>query len=183
MLLSLHRDADTLETLAHRLGFGTVRGSSSRGGATAIHEMIKRARNWQLTMTPDGPRGPRRKMAPGAIFLASHLGIPIIPLGVGYDRPWRLPTWDRFAIPRPWSRARLIAGPPIFIPSNLTHLQREHFTHTVERLVNQLTTMAEDWAREGYRIKNASDMFPGPRRSLLYFALPRKAEIAETSHS
>ena len=58
-----------------------------------------------LTITPDGPRGPRRHMAPGPIYLASKLGLPLVLMGYAYDRPWRLHSWDRFAIPRPGSRA------------------------------------------------------------------------------
>ena len=54
-----------------------------------------------LTITPDGPHGPRRRMAPGPIYLASKLGLPLVLMGYAYDRPWRLPSWDRFAVPRP----------------------------------------------------------------------------------
>ena len=54
-----------------------------------------------LTITPDGPRGPRRQLAQGPVYLASKLGMPIVAMGFGYDRPWRFNSWDRFAIPRP----------------------------------------------------------------------------------
>lgn len=180
MLLSRHSDADVLEKVAHRFGFGTVRGSTARGGASAIRQMMrKRGGNWQLTMTPDGPRGPRRKMAPGAVFLASKLGIPIVPMGVGYDRPFRTPTWDRFAIPRPFSRARFIAGPDITVPPDLDRAGIDHYTQKIERLMNRFTDQAEDWARRGYRIEGSSDIAPGPRRSMSYFTLPKQAKIDE----
>ncbi|MBQ1454236.1 MAG: DUF374 domain-containing protein, partial [Thermoguttaceae bacterium] len=79
MLLSRHRDADILAEIARRIGFGAVRGSTARSGSTAICQMMKNAKEkWLLTMTPDGPRGPRRKMAGGAVYLASRLGIDII---------------------------------------------------------------------------------------------------------
>lgn len=177
MLLSRHSDADILEKVAHQFGFGTVRGSTARGGAAAIREMMKKAdgENWHLTITPDGPRGPRRKMAPGAVFLASKLGMPLVPLGVGYDRPWRTPTWDRFAVPRPGTRARLIAGPEVLVPPDLDRTGIDHYTRKIERLMNRLTEMAEDWAEKGYRIEGASDMSAGPHRSILHFSRPKPA--------
>ncbi|MBQ3332377.1 MAG: lysophospholipid acyltransferase family protein [Thermoguttaceae bacterium] len=180
MLLSRHRDADILAEIARRIGFGAVRGSTARSGSAAICQMMKNAKEkWLLTMTPDGPRGPRRKMAGGAVYLASRLGIDIIPLGVGYDRPWRLRSWDRFAIPRPGSRARLIAGPPVSIPSELDRQGIEHYTRRIEELMNRLCALAERWAEEGYEIKNAANLSPGPRRGVLYPAYPRASAVDE----
>ena len=89
MLLSRHRDAEILSYVAHHLGFDFVRGSSNRGGVAALRELLAKSRQMHLTITPDGPRGPRRRMAPGPIFLASKLGLPLVLMGYGYDRPWR----------------------------------------------------------------------------------------------
>ncbi len=106
MLLSRHRDAEILSHAAYHLGFDFVRGSTNRGGVAAIRELLEKSRRMNLTITPDGPRGPRRKMAPGSIYLASKLGLPLVVMGYGYDRPWRVRSaWDQFAIPRPFSRA------------------------------------------------------------------------------
>jgi hypothetical protein len=104
-----------------------------------------------LTITPDGPRGPRRALAPGAIFLASKLGIPIVAMGFGYDRPWRLSTWDRHAIPRAFSRARSVVSPEIHIPPHLDRDGLELHRQQVERLLNRLTLEAEAWAESGTR--------------------------------
>ncbi len=181
MLLSQHRDADLLEQVAHLTGFDTVRGSSRRGGAEAILRMMKKEGNdhLHLTITPDGPRGPRRKMAPGAIFLASRLQIPIVAIGVGYDRPWRTPTWDRFAIPRPGTRARAIPSGDIHVPPDLSKEGIHHWTDRVERLLNRLTDEAEDWAEKGYSIAGESNLLPGPKNSILYFASPQSALLEE----
>jgi hypothetical protein len=99
-----------------------------------------------LTITPDGPRGPRRRLAPGPIYLASKLGLPLVAMGYGYDRPWRMNSWDRFAIPRPFSRARAIPSPEIHVPPRLDRGGLEHFRRKVERLMNRLTQEAEAWA-------------------------------------
>lgn len=149
MLLSRHKDADVLSEVAHRLGFEFVRGSTFRGGSTAIRELIAKSRKTNLTITPDGPRGPRRVMAQGPIYLSSKLRRPLVLMGFGYDRPWRTPTWDRFAIPKPYSRARAVVSPPVQIPGDLDREGLEHYRMQMEQLLNRLTCEAEVWAESG----------------------------------
>ena len=151
MLLSRHRDAEILSHVAHHLGFDFVRGSTNRGGAAALRELLRKSRRMHLTITPDGPRGPRRQLAPGPVFLASKLGLPLVVMGYGYDRPWRINSWDRFAIPRPYSRARAIPSPEIFIPPDLDRDGLEHYRQKIENLLNRLTIEAETWAESGQR--------------------------------
>jgi lysophospholipid acyltransferase (LPLAT)-like uncharacterized protein len=151
MLLSKHRDADILMRLAYHLGFDCVRGSTYGGATEALLELSRRGRQMHLAITPDGPRGPRRRLAQGPIFLASRMQVPIVPIGFGLDRPWRLGSWDRFAVPRPGSRARGIMGPEIFIPPNLDRQQLELRRVGVERLLNELTAESEAWAASGER--------------------------------
>ncbi|MBA2116035.1 lysophospholipid acyltransferase family protein [Bremerella alba] len=146
MLLSRHRDAEWLAHAAELEGFGTVRGSSSWGSIAALKELIKVSRTQHLAITPDGPQGPRRTMAPGPIYLASKLQMPIIPMGFGMDRPFRLGTWDKFAVPRPFSRARLIMGQAIDIPRELSKEDVDFHRLEVERILNHLTVSAEKWA-------------------------------------
>ncbi len=146
MLLSRHRDADILLEVANRLGFAFVRGSTFGGGAAALLELIRHSEHMNLTITPDGPRGPRRKLAQGPIFLASKLGLPIVCMGMGYDRPWRFNSWDKFAIPRPGSRARGVISPACSIPPNLDRDGLEHYRLRIEQLLNRLTLEAEAWA-------------------------------------
>ena len=151
MLLSRHRDADILERVAYHLGFDCVRGSTNRGSIAALRELSRRGKHMHLTITPDGPRGPRRRLAQGPIYLASKLRIPLVPLGIGYDRPWRANSWDRFAIPRPFSRGRAIMGPSITIPPNLSRSETENCRQRVENLMNHMTNEAEVWAKSGSR--------------------------------
>jgi lysophospholipid acyltransferase (LPLAT)-like uncharacterized protein len=151
MLLSRHWDADILARVARMNGFGTVRGSTFHGGSAALRELTKRAAEGSLTITPDGPRGPRRSLAAGCIFLASTLAIPLVAMGVGYARPWRLSTWDRFAIPRPFSRARCVVSRAIAIPPALDRDGIEWHRAGVERLLVRLSDDAESWATSGDR--------------------------------
>ncbi len=151
MLLSRHADANVLDRVARMMGFGVVRGSTFRGGSTALRELAHRARSESLTITPDGPRGPRRRLAVGCVFLASTLKIPIVAMGFGYDRPWRLGTWDKFAIPRPGSRSRTVVSRPICIPPNLDRDGLELHRVGVEQILNFLSNDAEEWAVAGGR--------------------------------
>ncbi len=150
MLLSRHRDAEMLSHAAYHLGFDFVRGSTNRGGVTALRTLLAKSRTMHLTITPDGPRGPRRRLAPGCVYLASKLELPLVVMGYGYDRPWRVQSaWDQFAIPRPYSRGRAVPSGEIFVPPNLDREQLEHFRQRIERLLNRLTAEAEAWAEAG----------------------------------
>jgi len=153
MLLSRHRDADILERVAYHLGFECVRGSTNRGSISALRELTRRGQHMHLTITPDGPRGPRRRLAQGPIYLASKLGLPLVPIGMGYDRPWRAKSWDQFAVPRPFSRGRAIMGPAISIPPDLDRSATEACRLRVENLLNRITGEAEAWATSGRRRK------------------------------
>ncbi len=151
-LLSRHRDAEVLSHVAHHLGFEFVRGSTNRGGVSALRELLSRSRTMHLTITPDGPRGPRRQLAPGCVYLASKLGLPLVLMGFGYDRPWRVHrAWDQFAVPRPHSRARAVVSGEIFIPPDLDREGLEHFRQKIERQLNVLTEEAESWAASARR--------------------------------
>lgn len=151
ILLSRHRDADILAEVAGQIGFECIRGSTFRGAAPAMRALLRKGRQMHLAITPDGPRGPRRQLAQGAIYLASKLGLPIVAIGVGYDRPWRMPTWDQFAIPRPYRRARAIISPAIQVPANLGRTEIETCRARLESLLNDLTEEAEQWAVCGSR--------------------------------
>lgn len=164
MLLSRHWDANILDRVARMMGFGVVRGSTFNGGSTALRELAERAAHGNLTITPDGPRGPRRRLAAGCVFLASTLHIPIVAMGFGYDRPWRLGTWDRFAIPRPWSRARGVVSRAIAVPPDLDRDGLEWHRAGLERLLVHLSDDAEAWATSGARRAEARLVRKEPSR-------------------
>ncbi len=163
MLMSRHRDADILSRLSMHFGFDFVRGSTRRGGDGALRELIRKSGTHHLTITPDGPRGPRRQLAAGSIYLASKLGLPLIAMGLGFDRPWRLPTWDRFAVPRPCSRARIVASPRIYVPPDLDRDGIEHFRKRTEDVLTRMTQEAEAWAEAGTSKQDQIKVAPAPR--------------------
>lgn len=154
MLLSKHQDAEWLSQAARHMGFSIVRGSSRRGGDAALRELMRRGKSENLAITPDGPRGPRRQLASGAIYVSSALQIPIVPVGLGYDSPKRLPTWDRFAIPRLGSRARAVLGPSLQIPPDLDREAIESYRQLVQGWLAWTTDEAETWAESGRSYSN-----------------------------
>ena len=148
MLLSRHRDAEILSHAAYHLGFEFVRGSTNRGGVAALRELLAKSRSMHLTITPDGPRGPRRRLAPGCVYLASKLGLPLVVMGYGYDRPWRVRrAWDQFAIPRPTRGPGPCLSGEIFVPPDLDRDGLEHFRQKIERLLNRLTDRGRSLGR------------------------------------
>jgi lysophospholipid acyltransferase (LPLAT)-like uncharacterized protein len=166
ILTSQHRDADWVAEAARHLGYMTIRGSTSRGGSRALLEFMRDRGARNLGIACDGPRGPRRSLAQGPIYLSSRLRIPLVLYGVGYDRPWRMPTWDRFAVPRPGSRARVVIGPRMQIPPDVDRGQVAHYRQRAETLLLRLTFEAEAWAEAGTRKEQqfAARREPGHRR-------------------
>lgn len=176
MLISSHGDADVLEQTAHTFGFETVRGSTKRRSVAALTGMTAKASQYHLTITPDGPQGPRRKMAQGSIYLASRLQMPVMLIGIGYDRPWRLNSWDRFALPRPGSRARIITSDDIIVPPDADRETLEHFRIKTESYLNHLCDEAEDWTTSGDDYAGQGNLQPGPKTSVMFFARQQKAQ-------
>jgi hypothetical protein len=147
VLISQHADGELIARVAQGLGIATIRGSTTRGGAEALWQLLHLGSDRHLVFTPDGPRGPRRRVKQGMIFLASRLGLPIAPAGFGFDRPWRLKSWDRFILPRPRSRAVCVTGVPIRIPPDLAPAELEEYRLGVEAEMLRLTHLAE-WCAE-----------------------------------
>jgi len=119
MLISEHRDGAFIADTMHLLGIHTVRGSTSKGGARALLKMIRFARRGgDIGITPDGPKGPREVVQAGTVQLAMKAQIPLRAVCYAADRQWRINSWDRFYIPKPFSRGVLVYGDPFTIPAD-----------------------------------------------------------------
>ena len=111
-LISASRDGDLLSDAIRRFGYEVVRGSSSRLGASAILQLTEvLASGRDVVITPDGPRGPVYELGPGIIFLAQKSGAPVLPMNLEFSHCWRLGSWDRFIVPRPFSKVRVLISP------------------------------------------------------------------------
>ncbi|MFN2603521.1 MAG: lysophospholipid acyltransferase family protein [Gemmatimonadaceae bacterium] len=113
ILVSEHRDGELIARLAKSIGYRLIRGSSSRGGERALLALAKELREGrEVAVTPDGPRGPARSYAPGALIAAQRTGAPILPIAAHADSAWRLSSWDSFMIPKPFAKVTIAYGEP-----------------------------------------------------------------------
>lgn len=144
VLVSEHADGEYLTRLLRRLGYGTVRGSSTRGAVKGLRGMIRAARRGHdLAITPDGPRGPRRLLKPGVLLAAQMEGLAIIPVVAGAGRAWRFRSWDRLMVPAPLTAVRVAYGAP-------TRVARDSGEHGREVAARELETkLAELCVRVG----------------------------------
>lgn len=116
ILISEHRDGELIAQIASRLGLASIRGSSSRGAARALLAMCDALESGnEVAVTPDGPRGPARSFASGAIVAAHRAGAPIVAIGVSASRAWHLRSWDAFMIPKPFARVTVAYSDPIYV--------------------------------------------------------------------
>jgi lysophospholipid acyltransferase (LPLAT)-like uncharacterized protein len=116
IVVSEARDGQYLSDLALSLGYRAVRGSSTRGGTRALLGAVRELQSGRsVAFTPDGPRGPRRRLKPGVIAAAQRGGGVIVPLHAEPDRAWRLHSWDRFMVPQPLAKVIIRYGRPFLV--------------------------------------------------------------------
>jgi len=113
IVVSEAREGQYLAEFATSLGYRALYGSSTRGGARALLAAVRELRAGRpVAFTPDGPRGPRRELKPGVVAAAQRSGAVVVPLHAEADRAWRLHSWDRFMIPKPFARVWITYGIP-----------------------------------------------------------------------
>ena len=131
-LVSMSRDGGILTDLIKSFGLKVIRGSSSKGGSKAMFEMEKMLnQKYNIVMTPDGPRGPKYDMKPGAIKLASKTGTAIIPVALNSQKHKELSNWDATQIPLPFSKLEFTYGEPISIPADISGDEFEKYRELV----------------------------------------------------
>ena len=116
VITSENFDGEWIARIITRFGYGTARGSSSRGALKAMLQLVRDVKDRPVAFTLDGPRGPARVAQPGAVWLSKATGNPIIPFHLESDRYWTLDSWDRTQIPKPFARVGLAFAPPIVVP-------------------------------------------------------------------
>ena len=140
-LISTSRDGALLADLVERFGFEVVRGSSSRKGAAAIRQLADIiAKGKDAVITPDGPRGPAYELGQGIVFLAQLSGAAVIPINMEFSSCWRLKSWDRFILPKPFSQVRITFGTPHPVAQTATE---EEFERERRRLQEVMMTLVE----------------------------------------
>lgn len=144
MLISRHRDGRIIARTVAHLGVGAIAGSSGKGGAGALREMVRTLkRGAYIGITPDGPRGPRMRAAMGIVDTARLSGAPILPAVYAVRRRKVVASWDRFIIALPFTRGVLMWGDPIIVPAGADRDQRERLRLKLEESLNALTAEAD----------------------------------------
>jgi len=148
-MASRSRDGELVARFVPRFGFKTVRGSTTRGGSDALRRLARLLR-WgqEVAVVPDGPLGPRGVVQSGVIALARITGVPILPLAFSAFPAWRLRSWDEFLIPKPFARATVCFGPPLWVPADADRAQQEALRKELEGQLSELTSRADRLVRE-----------------------------------
>lgn len=135
VMSSLSFDSEYIARFIQRFGYGAARGSSTRGGRAALIQMIRAVRAGRSAgFSVDGPRGPLYVAKPGALLLAAKTGAPIVPFSVTLEHCWRLRSWDRIEIPKPFTRAIAVIGQPYYVRSGDEAAELERFQQELDRV-------------------------------------------------
>ena len=146
VLISQHRDGEYIARIIHRLGFVSIRGSSTRGGPKAVFEICEKiSSGYDVAISPDGPKGPGFQVHPGILYVAQRSQMPILPITNSAQRRWNLKSWDKFLIPRPFSKTVIRLGNPIYVPVEATPEELEEKRTELENDLLELTRMADDY--------------------------------------
>lgn len=149
VLVSRSRDGELIARVMERLGISTSRGSTSRGGAAGLRDLLRRARGgWDLAVTPDGPRGPLREVQPGIVLAAAASGLPVIPVAIAASRRRELDSWDRMLVPLPGSQVHVVYGEPIEVPRDA---KPGEWCPLLKRALDAVEAEAESRARGTHR--------------------------------
>lgn len=153
LLTSRSRDGEIGALLAKMWGADVIRGSSSRGGSSALRELYRavKKRGRSPVIVADGPRGPLRRAKPGAVILATTTGVPIVPIASAATRAWRLRSWDRMVVPKPFARVLIAVGEAHRVAAGLDPEASERERQRIERSINGLAERVEALAGDERR--------------------------------
>ena len=148
VITSENFDGEWIARIIERFGYGTARGSTTRGGRRAMVQLIRAMRAGKPAgFTLDGPRGPAQIAQPGAVWLAHATGNPILPFHLEAARAWTLRSWDRTQIPKPFTNVALVVGEPIPVDADATDAQLESSRVILEQRLADLERRATEMVR------------------------------------
>ena len=143
LLVSRSFDGELIAYVARKLGLGSARGSSSRGGKEALSELFRIVEGGEgAAITVDGPRGPAHQVKNGILALSSKTGVAILPLASIANRYWTLRSWDRFRLPKPFAKVLVYYGDPYVLPKELSEDSFEMHRNRLEDELTQLDVEA-----------------------------------------
>ena len=144
-MISRHSDGELAAATFKKLGIEAARGSTTEGGMTALRKLVQMMNQGLIAaITPDGPRGPARRLQEGVISLGQLSQRPIIPISFSSRHAVRLKSWDRFLVPMPFSRSSIVYGEPIMVPRKLDAATKEDYRIKVEAELNRVTDLSDE---------------------------------------
>jgi hypothetical protein len=150
VMISQSSDGELIASLASRLGLVPVRGSSTRGGRDALMAILRALKkNPGVIHIVDGPTGPKGVVKPGLMAMAQVTGAPIFPVIISAEKAWVMKSWDRFLVPKPFSKVTIRWGDPFPVPRGTRPEQLEELRKQVESLM--LEAHAEADLKSGWR--------------------------------
>lgn len=148
IMISQSRDGEMISRAVAQLGWRPVRGSSSKGGVRALKTLRRLADEGHRIMhIVDGPQGPFGVVKPGLLTIAQFSGAPIVPVIGTFERCWTFSSWDRFMVPKPFSRILVRFSSPITVPRRLNADNFELFRQDIEKQIKELYDQADNWWR------------------------------------
>lgn len=143
-LTSKSKDGDLLAKQLKHWKYKVVRGSSSKGGDVALGIMVDHAKNgYSIAITPDGPRGPEHKFKAGAVITAKKSGVPVVLMGIGIKSKNKLKSWDKFQVPNPFTKVKVIYSDPIYVDGKFSYDETSAVIEECEKKLNELQLEAE----------------------------------------
>ena len=146
IMISKSKDGDYISKIVKILGWTPVRGSSTRGGKEALEELKDKAmRGCTIGHIVDGPKGPFGVVKPGLLIIAQYSGMPILPAIVSSDKHWIFNSWDKFMVPKPFSRVIIMFDRETYIPASIDNNDFERIRITIEKRLNELYNKADQY--------------------------------------
>lgn len=146
VITSQSKDGEYIARFIKRLGYGAIRGSSTRGGTKALVEMIRAMKQGlPMAFSLDGPKGPRYEAKPGAVLLAKKTGNPLMPFVVECRHFFRLKSWDRMQIPCPFTKVKIIIAKPIYVSAEADENEIENKLKELQISLDELVNLGQQW--------------------------------------
>ncbi|MDX1974669.1 MAG: lysophospholipid acyltransferase family protein [Rickettsiales bacterium] len=150
VIISLHRDGLLISRVNHHLRLRTIHGSTSRGGRQAMRDtLIALKEGHNVSITPDGPRGPAYQASKGVVVVARLAKKPIIPVTFSSSRHKRFRSWDQFMLALPFGKIEFYVGAPIMVPPDSTDASQEETRMQIENAMNRLVETADGAVAHG----------------------------------
>ena len=146
VIISNSNDGDIQNEVFTKMGYQTIRGSTGRGGVRAALMAVKLLKNGgTMAITPDGPRGPSHEVQGGVMLMAQKSGAALVPVGLSAKKAIYVKSWDKYMLPYPFSKARMVFGDPITVAEDADEATVEQARLKLESEINRLEAIASDW--------------------------------------